>query len=61
MPEQTFEQAVKESRVFFRRDLILRMVIEKIRKFGHVQTYDLVLDANEITKRLAQIEDAESA
>ena len=59
MREQSFEQAVRESRLFYRRRLAERLAMTQLRHTGGVNPANIVARAREITEALSELEDAE--
>lgn len=60
MVEQTFQQAVIESRVFYRRNLAEKLAVASMRRMGGVNTATIVQFADQIAQGLAKIEDPEA-
>lgn len=57
MSEQTFEQAVVESRIFYRRELAARLARAMILKAGGFEPYRVASDADTLMTALARMED----
>lgn len=57
MAEQSFEQAVQESRLFYRRRLAERLALTQLRTTGGVNVSKVVKLADDITGELAKLED----
>lgn len=61
MIEQTFEQAVRESRLFDRRRLVERIVLQQIRYHGGADVKSAIETTERVTAYLWKVEDEELA
>lgn len=60
MAEQSFEQAVRESRIFYRRELAKRLAVASIRRgFSGDTSKRIVALSDALSKQLFDIEDKE--